>query len=75
MNGTRDIAIATREQVTQLRSDVAQLQKSMTSIEGALSERKGAERLAKIIIGLGGGISGGAMVKFGTALLGLPLPK
>lgn len=72
---TRDIAIRTQTEVAGLSTKVDKLTDMLESIRDEMTERKGAEKVAKWVIGLGSGTAGGLIAKFGTALMGMPLPK
>lgn len=72
---TRDIAIRTQTEVAVLSAKVDKLTGLVEGLRDEMTERKGAEKLAKWVIGLGSGTAGGLIAKFGTAILGVPLPK
>ncbi len=72
---TRDIAIRTQTEVAGLSAKVDKLTGLVEGLRDEMTERKGAEKLAKWVIGLGSGTAGGLIAKFGTAILGVPLPK
>lgn len=74
-DSTRDIAIKTQTEVAQLRVEVSELKTVIGELKTDFNERKGTEKLAKWIIGLGSGVSGGLVAKLATALMGFPLPK
>lgn len=73
MDDTRDITIATKTEVAQLRADVSDLKTSMKAIETALAERKGAEKVARWLVGISSGAMSATVVKYGGAILGFPL--
>jgi len=72
---TRDIAIATRSDVQHLSKEVAKLTETVSGLKEAMVERRGAEKVARWIIGGTAGGVGALITKFGTALLNTPLPK
>lgn len=72
---TRDIAIATRAEVKHLSEQVAKLTETVSDLKDTMTERRGAEKVARWIIGAVGGGAGALATKFGTALINTPLPK
>ena len=72
---TRDIAITTQTEVKGLTAKVDKLTSLVENLRDEMTERKGAERVAKWVIGIGSGTAGGLIAKFGTAIMGMPLPK
>lgn len=72
---TRDIAITTQTELKGLTAKVDKLTMLVEGLRDEMTERKGAEKVAKWVIGLGSGTAGGLIAKFGTAMLGVPLPK
>jgi len=72
---TRDIAIQTRADVKHISDELASIKTTMLELKADLSERKGAEKVARLIIGLGGGAAGAALTKFGAVLFNAPYPR
>lgn len=72
---TRDIAIETRTEVKNLSTTVATLVARVEALQAALNERKGAEKLARWIVGgASGSLSAGATMLV-AKFVGLPWPK
>lgn len=74
-DNTRDIAIRTATEVTQLRADMQTVLNQLSDMKTAFAERRGAERVASWVIGLGGGAVGAAVTKFGAMVFNTPMPK
>ena len=72
---TRDIAIATSTKVSQLEADMKTVLVKLNNMEISLSERRGAEKVARWVIGIGAGGVSALLTKFGGAILSAPLPK
>lgn len=73
MDDTRDIAIAVRAEVGHLKDEVTGLRSDVKALTEAHQQRIGAERIARWIIGLGGGATGAALIKAGSYIGGLPI--
>lgn len=68
---TRDIVIRTATKVEQLHTDMAAVMAKMAEMEMALAERRGAERVARWLIGLSSGTVAGAVGAFVSKFAGL----
>lgn len=72
-DNTRDIAVAAKSEIAHLTKVVEQLSRDVRSLCDEMNERRGIERAAKWVVGLGSGVTGAAIVKFGGWLGGVPL--
>lgn len=72
---TRDIAIATRAEVKHLSEQVVKLTETVSGLKDAMVERRGAEKVARWIIGGTAGGIGALITKFGAAIVNTPIPK
>ncbi len=77
---TRDIAIRTATKVEAVEKKLDAALAALEEMRAENSERRGAERVARWIIGvssgvLGGGTGAAALAKFGTFFAQAPLPK
>ena len=72
---TRDIAIATQAKVEHLSAKVEKLTGLVESLKDDMTERRGAEKVARWLIAGGAGTASALVTKFGGAILGLPVPK
>lgn len=72
---TRDIAIQTRADVKHLSDQVADLVKAVADLKEDLQQRRGAEKLAKIIHTIFGGGVGATVMFLFSKLTGIPLPR
>jgi len=79
MDDTRDIAIRTSTEVTQLRGDMTRVLSELEEVRTALAERRGAEQVARWLIGIASGTVAGSigalLTKLSTAFMNTPLPK
>lgn len=73
MPDTRDIAIQTRADVQHLSAKVDHLVAAVDGLKEDLQQRRGAEKLARLLHTLAAGSVGAALVK-GASFLGM-LPK
>lgn len=72
---TRDIAIQTRADLKNLSEQVAKLTGLVEDLNEAMTERRGAEKVARWLIAGGAGTASAIVTKFGGAIFGLPIPK
>jgi hypothetical protein len=75
MEDTRDIVIQTRADLKNLSERVVKLTDLVESMSTSMIERRGAEKVARWIIGLGGGVAGGVVAKFASFIFNIPLPR
>lgn len=72
---TRDIAIETRAEVKSLNNTVEKLVARVEALHSDLNERRGAEKVARWIIGgASGSLSAGATIIL-SKMAGLPWPR
>jgi hypothetical protein len=72
-DNTRDIAIQVQSDLKHVADAVEALSRKVENLTEEMQQRKGAERLAKVLIGLGSGVSSAALVKFSSWIGAIPI--
>jgi uncharacterized membrane protein YjjP (DUF1212 family) len=72
-DNTRDIAIQVQSDLKHVADAVEALSRKVENLTEEMQQRKGAERLAKVLIGLGSGVSSAALVKLSSWIGVVPI--
>lgn len=72
---TRDIAIKTQARLDHLAEQVSKLTETVEGLKDAMTERRGAEKVARWIIGGTAGGIGALATKIGATFMSTPFPK